>query len=109
MADDGRFQAQADIFKALGHPARLTMVHAMRGGERTVGELTEIVGSDMSTVSRHLSVLRSHGIVSARKDGTTIRCTLHMGCVSDFLTCVNAFLEARDAVLKPLGEEASSA
>ena len=54
--------ARAEIFKALGHPARLAMVVAMGDRERCVCDLQEVVGLDMSTVSKHLSILRKAGI-----------------------------------------------
>ena len=56
--------ARAEIFKALGHPARLTMVTALGTEERCVCDLQELVGSDMSTVSKHLAVLRAVGVRS---------------------------------------------
>lgn len=49
---------QAKIFKALGHPSRLLMVDALRSGEKCVCDLQTLVGDDMSTVSKHLSILR---------------------------------------------------
>ena len=64
--------ARAEIFKALGHPARLAMVVALGEGERCVCELQELVGSDMSTVSKHLTVLRTVGLVEADKRGKQV-------------------------------------
>lgn len=61
--------AQARIFKALGHPSRLLMVDALREGEKCVCELQALVGDDMSTISKHLAVLREAGVVSAEKRG----------------------------------------
>jgi len=49
-----RCEARARIIKALGHPTRLFLVEELSRGERCVCELTEMVGSDMSTVSKHL-------------------------------------------------------
>ena len=63
---------QAKIFKALGHPTRLLMVDALRDGEKCVCELQSLVGDDMSTISRHLAVLREAGIISSDKRGTNI-------------------------------------
>ena len=45
--------AQAKIFKALGHPSRLTMVTALREGEKCVCELQQMLGFDMSTISNN--------------------------------------------------------
>lgn len=60
-----RIAAQARIFKALGHPSRLLIADALRSGEKCVGDLQALVGGDISTVSRHLSVLREAGIVTS--------------------------------------------
>ena len=57
------------IAKAMAHPSRLMMLEAMEGKERCVCELTELVGVDQSTVSKHLAVLREVGIVAVSKRG----------------------------------------
>ena len=84
-----RFDARARIFKALAHPSRLFMVEVLSGGERCVCELTEMVGADMSTVSKHLSVLKSAGIVADEKRGMQVYYTLKMPCVMRFFDCVS--------------------
>lgn len=86
---------QARIFKALGHPSRLLMVDAMRAGEKCVCELRELVGDDMSTVSRHLAVLREAGVVSSEKRGTSIYYRLKLSCLGNFLACTGAAVEAK--------------
>ena len=63
---------RADTFKALGHPARLFMAQTLADGERCVCELQEMVGLDVSTVSKHLAVLRSAGLVVDRREGTKV-------------------------------------
>ena len=56
--------------KALAHPSRLFIVDELsRSGERCVCELTEMVGADMSTVSRHLAMLKGAGIIEDEKRG----------------------------------------
>ena len=82
-----RIAAQAKIFKALGHPSRLLMVDALRKGELCVCDLQELVGADMSTISRHLSVLREAGVVSSDRRGTSIYYRLAMPCVDTFMGC----------------------
>jgi DNA-binding transcriptional ArsR family regulator len=62
-------QCVADRFKALAEPARLTLLHALRGGERTVSELVESTGMGQANVSKHLRVLHGHGFVTRRKEG----------------------------------------
>lgn len=87
-----RFQARAQVLKAMAHPTRLYIVDQLATGERCVRDLTEMVGADMSTVSKHLSVLKSVGIVRDEKRGAEVYYSLRMGCVLDFFDCVEAIL-----------------
>ncbi len=90
-----RFDARAKILKALAHPTRLFIVEELaHRGERCVCELTELIGADMSTVSRHLSLLRGAGIVADRKQGAQVHYRLRVPCVLDFLSCVETVLQA---------------
>ncbi len=86
---------QAKIFKALGHPSRLLMVDALRGGEKCVCDLQALVGDDMSTVSKHLAVLREAGVVSTEKRGANIYYRLAICCLETFLSCTAALVEKR--------------
>ncbi|MBD5553520.1 MAG: winged helix-turn-helix transcriptional regulator [Desulfovibrio sp.] len=86
---------QAKIFKALGHPSRLLMAGAMRDGEKRVCELQELVGDDMSTISKHLAVLREAGIVASEKRGTNIYYSLRLTCLGKFLTCTEKAIAQR--------------
>ncbi|MCD6405985.1 MAG: winged helix-turn-helix transcriptional regulator [Planctomycetes bacterium] len=92
-----RFQAKARIFKALAHPTRVFMVDELSRGERCVCELTEMVGADMSTVSKHLLVLRSAGIVADEKRGSQVFYRLKMPCVLKFFKCVGTVIKANAA------------
>jgi DNA-binding transcriptional ArsR family regulator len=69
VKDDNVFRRQARVLKALANESRLQIVDRLSRGECSVGELTDLVGSDRSTVSKHLAVLRAHGIVNDRRDG----------------------------------------
>jgi DNA-binding transcriptional ArsR family regulator len=81
-----RSEAVAKIFKALGHPSRLFIVENLRDAEHCVCELSQMVGADMSTISRHLSILRQAGIVKDRKEGTTVYYSLACSCLSQMVT-----------------------
>ena len=89
-----RLQIQANVIKALAHPSRLFIVKELNKGERCVCELTEMIGSDTSTVSRHLSVLKNAGVVKDEKRGLQVFYSLRVPCVLNFLGCVDAVLEA---------------
>ena len=82
------FKPQAQVFKALGHPGRLLIVDELSRGERCVCELAEMVGSEMPTVSRHLSILKNAGIVDDDKRGTQVFYRLMTPCVMKFFQCV---------------------
>lgn len=88
------FRRQARILKALANPARLQMIHHLATGECSVGGLTAIVGLDQSTVSKHLAVLRYHGIVADRRVGNMVFYRLLTPCVLDFVTCTDRLLKA---------------
>lgn len=59
----------AERFRALGEPARLHLMNALRGGERTVGELVDLTDLTIANVSKHLRILHAAGFVTRRKDG----------------------------------------
>ncbi|MBD3366682.1 MAG: metalloregulator ArsR/SmtB family transcription factor [Candidatus Eisenbacteria bacterium] len=93
--EEATYRERAEIIKAMAHATRLYIVDVLSEGERCVNDLTELVGADMSTVSRHLSVLRSAGIVSAEKRGSHIYYHLQVPCVLRFFECVEAVLRGR--------------
>lgn len=95
------FNDQARIFKALGHPSRLTMAHALLKKERNVGELQALVGADISTVSKHLALLKKAGIVAFRRQGTTLFYRLTLGCLAGFLTCTADAVREQNAANQP--------
>ncbi len=92
--DKDIFEKRASILKAIAHPARLRMVDELARGRRCVRELAELVELDISTVSRHLTVLRNADIVSRKKDGRTVYYSLRFRCVLNFFTCVEDVLES---------------
>lgn len=86
------YEVRAKIIKALAHPARLAMVDALRDGARCVCEIRDVVGSDMSTVSKHLSILKNAGIVQDEKRGVQVYYGLRCPCVVDFFECAEKVL-----------------
>ena len=84
---------RAAVFKALGHPTRLFIVEELAKTERCVCELTDMIGDDISTVSKHLSVLKNAGIVSDQKRGLQVFYSLGVPCIVNFFSCVESVLE----------------
>ena len=89
-----KYESRARIIKAMAHPTRLFIVDELaKNGERCVCELTEMVGADMSTVSRHLAVLKGVGIVEDDKRGAQVYYRLRVRCVLNFFECVESVLK----------------
>jgi DNA-binding transcriptional ArsR family regulator len=88
------YDEKAKIIKALAHPSRLVMVDALVDGEKCVCELRELVGSDMSTVSKHLALMKEAGIVDDRKLGQQVFYSLRCPCIVSFLTCVETVMKS---------------
>jgi len=88
-----RFEARAQVVKAMAHPTRMFIVHVLAEGERCVRDLTDLVGVDMSTVSKHLAVLKAAGIVKDERQGLQIFYSLRCPCVLQFFTCVESVLK----------------
>ena len=83
-----RYQARARIVKALAHPTRLFIIDLLSEGERCVCDLQAEIGADMSTVSKHLAVLRESGVLSHERRGNQVFYTLLAGCIPRLLGCV---------------------
>lgn len=90
-----RFEMKADVLKSLAHPTRLFIIDELAREERCVNDLTELIGADISTVSKHLAVLKSAGVVLADRRGTQIYYSLRSSCVLSFFDCVAKLLEER--------------
>ena len=89
-----RYEARARIIKAMAHPARLFIVDELaKNGERCVCDLTEMIGTDMSTVSRHLAQLKEAGIVDVEKRGQMVFYSLRVKCILNFFDCVESVIK----------------
>jgi ArsR family transcriptional regulator len=95
LAEKNIFRSQARVLKALANESRLRIVDRLAKGECSVGELTKLIGSDQTTVSKHLAVLRAHGIVLDRREGNVVYYTLLTPCVMNFFSCASQVLRER--------------
>ena len=89
-----KYQTRARIVKAMAHPTRLFIVDELSRGERCVCELRDMIGADISTVSKHLSVLKEAGIVEDDKRGLQVWYHLCVPCILNFFGCVEDVLKA---------------
>jgi ArsR family transcriptional regulator len=82
------YEAQAAVIKAMGHPTRLLILNCLKKKATCVCELQKLVGDDMSTVSKHLLVLKNAGLVAARREGNWLHYRLLCPCVLNFTDCI---------------------
>jgi DNA-binding transcriptional ArsR family regulator len=95
MADEAR------VLDALGDPTRRSVLELLRGGERSVRELTDATGVSQPAVSQHLRVLREAGLVTVRADGTRRLHRVDLDGLSGVRAWVDRFWDdALDAFVK---------
>ena len=87
-------EVKAQLFKALAHPARVRALEVLTEGERTVSELQPLVGIESSHLSQQLGVLRRAGIVTTRKEGSSVVYALRDPLVGELLAVAKRLLVA---------------
>lgn len=87
-------ERRAQVLKAMAHPSRLALLDALADGEVCVCDLHRLVGSDLSTVSKHLAVLREAGLVSDRRQGLQVYYSLRVPCAVSFFGCIDKVVAA---------------
>lgn len=85
-------EIKADLFKALGHPARVRVLELLTQGEQPVSQLLTATGMEGSHLSQHLSVLRRANVVAARRAGNSVHYRLTDPSVEKLLGAARAFL-----------------
>jgi DNA-binding transcriptional ArsR family regulator len=66
------YQLKAEFFKTLGHPARIRVLELLSARDYAVAEMLPEVGIEATNLSQHLAVLRRAGLVTTRKEGSTV-------------------------------------
>lgn len=95
-AEEELSRLQAEFCKGMAHPKRIHIIRVLEGGEKTVTELARLSGQPQANMSQHLALLRHLGLLSTRRDGTSIyyrvsdhrvieTCELVRSCVKDRL------------------------
>lgn len=88
-------QAKAALFRVLGHPARVRILELLRDGEQPVGALQAELGLDSGGTSQHLAALRRIGLVSSRRQGTSVYYRVDDERVFDLLAVGRDIIAAR--------------
>jgi ArsR family transcriptional regulator len=90
-----KYEMRASIIKAMAHPTRLLIIDELSNHERCVGEITDMVGADTSTVSKHLLVLKNAGLIEDDKRGQMVYYALSCTCIPKFISCIESVLKER--------------
>lgn len=86
------YQAKAEFFKALGHPARIRVLELLAEGERAVSELLPEIGIEPAHLSQQLAVLRRLNLVTTRREGSAVFYSLVSQRVVDLLQAARRIL-----------------
>jgi ArsR family transcriptional regulator, arsenate/arsenite/antimonite-responsive transcriptional repressor len=89
-----RYALRAEMFKALSHPMRLVMLEKLRERTWCVCELAAEVGIEKSVASKHLSQLKSAGLIEDEKRGTLVEYRLVAPCILDLAACAEGAIIA---------------
>ena len=81
-------ERKAAILKGIAHPVRLSIVEALSRGELCVCDIASLFSFDRTTISKHLSLMKSLGILEDRKDGIKVFYSLRLGCLGALLSCL---------------------
>ena len=99
------YQAKADFFRTLGHPARIRVLELLATGDKPVHELLASIAIEPSNLSQQLSVLRQAGLVSQRREGGAVIYSLALPEVRDLLLAARRILETKHASTEVLVDE----
>ena len=71
-AEEQLYRLQAEFCKGMAHPKRIQILRTLKGGEKTVNELAKATGIPQANMSQHLALLRQLGLLTSRREGTSI-------------------------------------
>jgi DNA-binding transcriptional ArsR family regulator len=100
---------KAELFKALAHPARIRILELLRDGEKSVTELQLALGTEGSTVSQQLAILRMKNLVDTRKAGNNIYYRLRDAQVNDLLAVAHRMFDTHLVQLQSMSTDESPA
>lgn len=93
MEKNEEYKILADIFKALSHINRIKIIDFLCEGEKCVCEIRNFINMDISTVSKHLSVLKKAGLIKDRKQRNQVYYQLLVPCLLNSSNCILKFVE----------------
>jgi ArsR family transcriptional regulator len=82
-------QERSVIVKAMAHPTRLLVMEVLTQGEKCVNDLTLLAGCDVTTLSKHLAVMRRAGLLQCEKRGVSVFYQIACPCFLEFFRCID--------------------
>jgi ArsR family transcriptional regulator len=77
------------IVKAMAHPTRLLVMDVLTQGEKCVNDLTNLAGCDVTTLSKHLALMRRAGLLQCEKRGVNVFYQIACPCFLEFFRCID--------------------
>ncbi len=85
-------EIKAELFRSLAHPARIRILELLADGERSVGDIAQLVGMELSHLSQQLGVLRRAGLVTNLKEGSSVFYAVRDPALFDMLAAAKRVL-----------------
>ncbi len=85
-----KYKKRSEIIKALAHPTRLFIIDFLADGEKCVCEIVEQVEADISTISKHLSIMKNTGLIESEKRGLNVFYKMACPCVTSLFDCLES-------------------
>ena len=106
-AEEQFLQLQADVLRAMSHPARLQILLLLQGGERCVCEFEPLLGLRQPNISQHLAALRAANLVNTRRDGLRVMYSIADPAILAVIDLVAGIVRRRGAELSSIVGAAS--
>jgi ArsR family transcriptional regulator len=91
---------RASIVKAMAHPSRLLIMEALMQGEHCVNDLTEMAGCDVTTLSKHLAIMKKAGLLVCEKRGLQVFYQIACPCFTEFFRCIDLISNSNNRRLR---------
>ncbi len=88
---------RSHVVKAMAHPTRLLVMEALMAGEHCVNDLTAMAGCDVTTLSKHLAMMKRAGLLVCEKRGLNVYYRIACPCFSEFFRCIDLITSTREA------------
>ena len=85
------------VVKAMAHPTRLLVMERLTEGECCVNDLTALAGCDVTTLSKHLAVMKKAGLLVCEKRGVSVYYQIACPCFGEFFRCIDLIASTRDS------------